>query len=330
MEHEYIIQHLTFNENESYILDNENYKEIYQHFNNNKNEGFHLLTYSNYHENLYSEFYILMGDLQGIEADKIQGKMRIKYAKNVIVFNIVMNGETIPIKFKLTDEQTSFELSNLLRQKKVYVHLLTRKMQGFHNEYTFCLSLDEKQKTIIADYIELFLNNYNIVEHKEMITLEDMMLNNNISYIKVPIYREDMEKMNLSKYEQMLSVLYPNVLITHDLCEKVDFIVYGYEDDHREYWQIPEIRRFIKALNDKFSFWFYFLDKKTDALYWITMCLCAKHFAEEDRYRNSMDSILFSSFLNDQLANLNTILYYLNDYTMEKEITHRIFKYYGI
>ncbi|MFZ7131576.1 MAG: hypothetical protein ACOWWR_04390 [Eubacteriales bacterium] len=330
MKQDYIIQHLTLIENESYILEKDFNKELYQYFDKEKEKGYHLLTYNNKDESLHSEFYILVEDLQGLKISQTLAKMKISYTEKAIVFtvNIKELQTVIPITFQLVHEHISFELSQLLKQKNIPVHILSKKMHGYHKEKTFYIPLYGKQKAIITDFIELFLNTYNVIDHQEMITLEDMMIYSNISYIKIPFYREDIEKMDIEKYENMLSVLYPNVLITHDLCEKVDLTIYGYEEDLREIWQIPQIRRFIKALNEKFNHWFYFLDKKTDSLYWITMCLCAKHFGSDDEH--IMDTMLFSDFINNQLQDLNHIMYYLNDENKGKEISQGVFKYYGI
>jgi hypothetical protein len=41
------------------------------------------------------------------------------------------------------------------------------------------------------------------------------------------------------------------------LCECVDIAFHGYDDDGRELWEIPDVRRFVSALDDRFPFWLY-------------------------------------------------------------------------
>lgn len=48
----------------------------------------------------------------------------------------------------------------------------------------------------------------------------------------------------------------------------------GYDDDHRELFEIPEIRTFMRALDSEFPCWFYLADLQTDTLGVITLMLC--------------------------------------------------------
>ena len=38
------------------------------------------------------------------------------------------------------------------------------------------------------------------------------------------------------------------------------FEIRGYEDDPRDLWEIPEVRAWMKALDQAFPYWFYFMD----------------------------------------------------------------------
>jgi hypothetical protein len=48
----------------------------------------------------------------------------------------------------------------------------------------------------------------------------------------------------------------------------------GYDDDPRDVYDIPEIRRYAKALDDQFPYWFYFADPHCSTLKVLTLCLC--------------------------------------------------------
>jgi hypothetical protein len=106
----------------------------------------------------------------------------------------------------------------------------------------------------------------------------------------------------------------------------MDIEIKGYENDTRELWQISEVRNFIRELNKGFSQWFYFLDKNSEILYDITMCICGKILAEKDKYR--MNNLLLHDFINDQLKNLNEVCYYLNDIEKYDELKRNSFAYY--
>src|SRR5438093_866310 len=49
---------------------------------------------------------------------------------------------------------------------------------------------------------------------------------------------------------------------------------HGYDTDSRELWQVPEVRVFVRALDEAFPYWFYLLDLSSDCLKMIAFCLC--------------------------------------------------------
>jgi len=48
--------------------------------------------------------------------------------------------------------------------------------------------------------------------------------------------------------------------------DRVDFDVDGYNDDPRELFEVPEIRTFVRELDAKWPYWFFFLSKASEAL----------------------------------------------------------------
>ena len=48
----------------------------------------------------------------------------------------------------------------------------------------------------------------------------------------------------------------------------------GYDNDARELYEIPGVRRYLAALDSKFPYWFYFLSTRDDTLKMIALCLC--------------------------------------------------------
>lgn len=47
----------------------------------------------------------------------------------------------------------------------------------------------------------------------------------------------------------------------------------GYSEDPRELWEIPEVRLFVKLLDESFPFWFHFCEKEGETLKWISLSL---------------------------------------------------------
>lgn len=333
MQDEYIIQHLTLNENMLHVIDKEDYKGLYCYSSNNDVMGFHLLTYSNDVDMHNTEFYVntdslCFAELASINDDDI--KLQIKYNSNNLTFILKnqpwISNIKVPIIYDLVDKQISYELSQLLKQKYIDVHFISQKDGLLYKEHNVKVIITEKMKSIIVEFLELFLNCYNLDDQKSILNFDDVLIHNEVNYLRIPIARDDIEKMNVSKYSGMLSTLYPSVLITHAYCEKVDFILKGYENEQREIWQIPEVRKFIKKLNEEFHQWLYFFDKKSSSLYWITMCLCGRGFGEKDK--DSMNHLLFNDFLNEQFKNLSELSYYLNDSDMNKKIKDNTYSYY--
>jgi hypothetical protein len=57
---------------------------------------------------------------------------------------------------------------------------------------------------------------------------------------------------------------------------RVLFGIKGYEDDPRQLWEIPEVRRWMRQLDAVFPFWFYFLDTgPRSTLSFVAFSLCA-------------------------------------------------------
>jgi hypothetical protein len=48
----------------------------------------------------------------------------------------------------------------------------------------------------------------------------------------------------------------------------------GYDDDPRNDYDIPEIRRYAQALDKAFPYWFYFADPQQITLKVLCLCLC--------------------------------------------------------
>ena len=55
---------------------------------------------------------------------------------------------------------------------------------------------------------------------------------------------------------------------------RITLIVEGYDDDPRDLYDTPEVRRYLATLDSAFPFWFYFADPNTPTLKLLALCLC--------------------------------------------------------
>ena len=65
--------------------------------------------------------------------------------------------------------------------------------------------------------------------------------------------------------------------------QKYVLLISGYDDDHRELYQIPEVVSFIKDLNSKLPFWLYFINTSDKKFFsWMIACLCQAMSLDQD------------------------------------------------
>lgn len=62
-------------------------------------------------------------------------------------------------------------------------------------------------------------------------------------------------------------------------CEAVDVSFHGYEGTTAELWEITEVRDFVVALDEQFSYWLYFSSRRTSSLQAILLCLLPPHLS---------------------------------------------------
>lgn len=78
--------------------------------------------------------------------------------------------------------------------------------------------------------------------------------------------------------------------------EKVDFAIDGYNDFQWELFQIPEVRKFIAAVDDEFPFWLFSLSKQALGLQCVAYCFLPPFLKPEARAQ------IFPERLDDLLS----------------------------
>lgn len=89
------------------------------------------------------------------------------------------------------------------------------------------------------------------------------------------------------------------------------FMVEGYDQDTRELYAIPEVRRFYSSFHAKWPFWLYFCDLNQDALKTMVMC-CLPSFQSVARAGQrmvgvSLDPLELLRFVADDFGPMNAM-----------------------
>lgn len=112
----------------------------------------------------------------------------------------------------------------------------------------------------------------------------------------------------------------------------VDIAVHGYNDDDRELYEIPEVRRYYELLTDQFPYFFFFLNLSLPTLKIIAFCLCDARKVGEETVQ--IDKLKLATFVQDQFVGLNTLFHKYDLDTdhpdLMREISDDIFRYFEL
>ena len=104
--------------------------------------------------------------------------------------------------------------------------------------------------------------------------MDDLLLELGVDSIVLVASRDEVERLDLSGCLQVLDSLIESREKAMRFRDQVVFGLDGYNDDPRELFEIPEVRTFIRELDAKWPYWFFFLSKATDTLKMIMFSLC--------------------------------------------------------
>ena len=97
------------------------------------------------------------------------------------------------------------------------------------------------------------------------------------------IPQETIQNCDTSEYVALLNVITNSIQSFEEAYQKYVFLVSGYDDDHRELYQIPEVVEFITALNSELPFWLYFVNTSDKRFFsWMIACLCQAMSLDQD------------------------------------------------
>ena len=108
--------------------------------------------------------------------------------------------------------------------------------------------------------------------------------------------------------------------------QKYVLLVSGYDNDQRELYQIPEVVKFIKDLNNKLPFWLYFINTKDKRFFsWMIACLCQATSLDQDEESIYADfnAEVFNKLIETQFSNIVKLMSGLG---MSESIQEKVLK----
>ena len=94
-------------------------------------------------------------------------------------------------------------------------------------------------------------------------------------WLHLVVYRAEVEAIDVSRTAAVLSRVLADRGAVQRYRGRVHLSFHGYSNDPRELYEIPEVRRFCKKLDEAFPYWFYFLSTERVMLRVIACCLCS-------------------------------------------------------
>jgi len=96
--------------------------------------------------------------------------------------------------------------------------------------------------------------------------------------IQEPVYlvlsRQQVESGDTQEPMSFLQLIIASPDHALEFMGRVSLIVDGYNDDARELFEVPEVRRYVKVLDDQWANWFFFLSQADDSIKILESCLC--------------------------------------------------------
>lgn len=95
-----------------------------------------------------------------------------------------------------------------------------------------------------------------------------------VDWLGVVVSRSDVDNRDISTTLGALSDLLGARATVRRFQGRVSVSFDGFNDDPREIYEIPEIRRFCADLDAQFPYWLYFLSTADSSLKMMAFCLC--------------------------------------------------------
>lgn len=102
-----------------------------------------------------------------------------------------------------------------------------------------------------------------------------------LDYLYIVVTRDDIEAGDTSRVLAALAPLLQSQRTARNFMERVCVAFDGYNDTTWELFEIPEVRNYVQALDRRFPYWLYFLDKNTNSFDVIWRCFMPPHLTPQ-------------------------------------------------
>lgn len=124
-----------------------------------------------------------------------------------------------------------------------------------------------------------------------------------IDYLAIMFPRKDVEGNDISSALEQLNYLISKREIIQRFHQRVDIGISGYDNDSRELFEIPEIRKYLQQIDSKFPYWFYFLNNLNASSIQLIVFSCIECKIQNGRLNFDQQSML--RFLNAHFTYMN-------------------------
>lgn len=146
-------------------------------------------------------------------------------------------------------------------------------------------------------------------------------------FIFIIATKQDIELGNIDFVLDKLDSMLTSKKYLKSFQSKIDISIFGYENDRRELFDIPEVRNWVNKLDKVFPYWFFFLSKKLPSLAFITFALCK--YRRVSNKECQLDNKSLGNFITNHFINMNKICLRLGFTEKEiRQLSDEIFAYY--
>jgi hypothetical protein len=126
------------------------------------------------------------------------------------------------------------------------------------------------------------------------------LLGDESSFVSCVVDREEILNCDHSNIKWFFERIQVSKELTRKMQGKIEMFIFGYDDDERELWEIPEIIEWFRNVETLVRFWFFFLNTEANSqgLRLLACCRCdAKWNNPQEVKRSGHGSVGFSSEL---------------------------------
>lgn len=143
------------------------------------------------------------------------------------------------------------------------------------------------------------------------------------------VSRTDVESNDISTTLDALSSLLTDNATVRKFQGSVAVSFDGFNEDPREIYEIPQIRRFCTELDRYFPYWLYFLSTDDSSLKMITFCLCKVE--KKGPGLVTLDNMDLGRFLHSHFTAMNELFdRHSLDTETNRAISENILRYFNL